>query len=113
VVGQLGGRSDLPILRILEPSENDPLTRSYVTNALARLGDREALRRVATNLKHERADVRTYAAETVGACKGVAYLPQLVAALGDANLDTRIRAAQSILLLTAKGTGNPQPSVTH
>ncbi|NCO37575.1 MAG: hypothetical protein COZ06_32600 [Armatimonadetes bacterium CG_4_10_14_3_um_filter_66_18] len=101
ILGRLGDKTDWPALQKLAETETDPLTRSYDWNALAQLKAPGALAQVLRNLKSEDAGIRTYAAQTVGDCRATDHTQDLVPLLDDPNLDTRIRAAQSILLIAA------------
>ncbi len=86
-----------PLLQRLAAVKCDPLSHSFVLNALAKLGDPSARRRVLENLGNANAAVRTYAAATLGTYAGPKTLPRLRALLADPNLDARIRAAQAAL----------------
>lgn len=97
VLGQLGDAQDIPALQAMLDHEQEPLARAFVRNALARLGDPAALQQVVADLAAGPADIRTYAAETLGDCGLPAHLPTLAKALNDSNLDTRLRAAQAIV----------------
>lgn len=99
VLGQVGDRSDWRALQKLEATETEPLSRSYVVNALAKLGAPGALEKVAANLRSQEGAIRTYSAQTLGASRAVGHWRDLVPLLDDPILDVRVRAAQSILLL--------------
>jgi len=101
ILGRLGDRSDWPALQRLAGTETDPLSNCFVINALAQLGAPGALEQVERNLQHEDTKVRAYSAQTVGDCRAAHLIKPLVRLLDDPNLDTRIRAAQSILLIAA------------
>lgn len=100
VLGQLGNKQDIPALRALLDRETEPLACAFVRNALARLGDAEVRALVVKDLTSEDAAIRTYAGEALAACGLPADLPALTKTLGDANLDTRLRAAQAIVGIT-------------
>ncbi len=100
VLGRLGDRRDWPGLQKIANAKTTPLIQSFAVNALAQLRAPGALDAVAKNLKSPDAQVRTYAAQTVGDCRAASLLKPLIALLDDPNLDTRIRAAQAILRLT-------------
>ncbi len=102
VLGRLGDRRDWPELRRLASEGSTPLIRSFAVNALAQLGAPGALEQVARNLKSPDAQVRTYAAQTVGDCRAASLLNALKPLLNDPHLDARIRAAQAILRVTAE-----------
>ncbi len=98
--GRLADTAAVPALKRLLDRDSDPLSRSFVVNALARLGDPPARRRVLDNLKSTDAGVSTYAATALGTYGAPADIRPLRPLLSDANIDTRIRAAQAILRLT-------------
>jgi len=100
VLGQVGDKSDLPALRKLVQREEEPLAVSFTWNAMAKLGDPKAREQVIANLASEDKTVRTYSVQTLGVCGSPEHLPLLTKALEDANLDTRIRAAEGIVRIT-------------
>lgn len=95
----LGDRSDIPQLQKNLSETDDPLTRCYIENALACLGDEQGLAAMERNLRHRDAAVRTYAANFAGDARAVQLAPTLVELLDDNQLDVRIRSAQSLLTL--------------
>jgi len=99
VLGQLGDESDRAALREARTKEADPFKKSFLVNALARLGSAEALAQVERNLSDKNPTIRRYAALTLGARGAKDALAQLTPLLNDPDLDTRIRAAQAILML--------------
>ena len=62
------------------------------------------------NLQASDAAVRTYAADFAGHARAIEHRDVLVKLLDDENLDTRIRAAQSLFML-ARPT-SPEPRAT-
>jgi HEAT repeat protein len=70
---------------------------------LARLRAPGALAVVAESLAAADAEVRTSAAEALAHCADASVLPQLEAMLDDATLDARIRAADALLAVLARG----------
>lgn len=100
VLGQVGDASDIPALRAGLPKETDPLARAYFAHALALLGDGEGRTMLGANLASTDAAVRTYAADFAGYCRCTEFRDGLVELLDDPVRDVRIRAAQSLLVLS-------------
>ncbi len=99
-LGQLGGAQDVQIIKARLKDLSDPWLRSFLEHALARLGDDEGRRQVMRNLKSDDVRIVTYAAETAGAIGLRDAQDLLVSLLDHSDLDTRIRAAQALLLLS-------------
>jgi sialidase-1 len=105
LLARLGDDSDIPALRdALKRADTDPV-RCYFENALATLGDNEGLKALARSLNHEDPAVRVYAATFAGDARATSVGPDLIKLLDDPTLDVRIRAAQSILVLS-----QPEPA---
>jgi sialidase-1 len=104
-LGLIGESSDIEPLKILLARETDELARAYYVNALACLGDAAGRESLGKNLTSNNPAVRTYSAEFAGYSRSMEFRPQLVKMLNDENLDTRIRAAQSLIMLSLP----PQP----
>jgi sialidase-1 len=100
VLGQIGEPKDLPVLREQVTKETEPLSVCFFWNALAKLGDMPGRNQSLANLTSDDPAIRTYSAQTVGVWGSPAQLPALAKALGDDNLDTRIRAAEGIVRIT-------------
>ncbi len=100
LLGVLGDASDAAPIRARLEKETDALTRAYHLHALALLGDPAGREGLLKNLSHEDAGIRTYAAEFAGWARLTGARSQLVQLLSDATTDVRVRAAQSLLLLT-------------
>jgi sialidase-1 len=75
---------------------------------LACLGDSEGLAALARNLQHAEPAVRIYAAEIAGHARAVSLAGKLAEKLDDPVLDVRVRAAQSLLLLSQTRTEPPR-----
>jgi neutral ceramidase len=99
ILGQIGTQADVPALRQALAAEEEPLARCYLANALACLGDAEGRRLLGENLQSSDPIVRTYSADFAGHARAVEHRDALVKLLDDENLDTRIRAAQSLFML--------------
>lgn len=104
-LGQLGGPQDIPVLQARLKDLPDPWPRSFLEHALARLGDPAARQSVLDNLASGDVRIVTYAAETAGAIGLAPARDALIALLEHSDLDTRIRSAQALLLLSQP----PQP----
>lgn len=99
ILGRIGHKSDIPQLQKNAASEPDVVDKAYAEFALACLGDAGGLAALEKNLRSENAEVRTYAAEIVGHARAANLRAELVRLLDDPALDTRIRAAQSLIVL--------------
>ena len=110
-LGQVGGPTDVePIRRRLKDLVELPWQRSFLEHALARLGDAEGRAAVLRNLNAPDVRIITYAAETAGAAGLMEAAPRLMELLSHSDLDTRIRAAQALLLLSPPvSVKAPQP----
>jgi sialidase-1 len=106
-LGQLGGPEDVALIKGRLKDMPDPWLRSFLEHALARLGDAEGRQWVMRNLKSDDGRIVTYAAETVGAIHLRPARDLLISLLDHSDLDTRIRAAQSLLLLSLTPESNP------
>jgi len=100
ILGRIGDRSDIPQLRKNMKRSNDPLTKAYAVHSLALLGDDEAKHLLLKNLASDDPAIRTYAATFAGDARLVKALPLLIKMLDDPNLDARIRAAQSVMVMS-------------
>lgn len=100
VLGRIGDREkDVPIARSRLADVETELQRSFLENALAALGDDKGKVAVLRNLDSSDAAVRTYAALFAGEVGLAEAAPNLARQLEDSNLDSRIRAAQALLVL--------------
>jgi sialidase-1 len=100
VLGQLGLSADIASIQKALAAEQDPLARAYCVHALALLGEASGKSGLGENLKSPLPAVRTYAAEFAGYCRAVEFRDQLVRLLDDETLDVRVRAAQSLIVLS-------------
>ena len=71
VLGAIGDSSDIPRLKKQLPRCEEEVLKSYVSNALAVLGDADGLKTLARNLTHSDPEVRTYAANFAGDARAV------------------------------------------
>jgi len=100
IIGQLGASSDSTAVHTAMATEKEELTKAYCVHALACLGDSTGRRLLGENLQSSNPAVRTYAAEFCGYCRTAGYRGQLIELLNDATLDVRVRAAQSLIVLS-------------
>lgn len=104
ILGRIGDAADFPQLRKNIETAPDALSRAYNEHSLASLGDADGLRALVANLRDDDPAVRTYAATFAGDTKQVSVAPALIPLLDDENLDVRVRAAQSLLVLAQLGS---------
>jgi sialidase-1 len=104
ILGRIGDAADFPQLRKNIETAPDALSRAYNEHSLAALGDAAGLRALVANLQDEDPAVRTYAATFAGDTKQVSLAPALIPLLDHENLDVRVRAAQSLLVLAQLGS---------
>ena len=101
VIGRIGSEADIPALRQVRDAAETDLQRVFHEHSLAVLGDEEGLQSLLDNLSSEDAGTRTYAATFAGDARATDARDLLIGLLDDSNLDTRIRAAQSLLVLAS------------
>ena len=99
ILGRIGNKSDIIQLYRNTVAAPDELTRCYNEHALAALGDKAGQKALLRNLKSKDAAVRTYAATFAGDARTVAAKELLVELLEDENVDVRVRAAQTLMVL--------------
>lgn len=104
ILGRIGDESDIPRLRKQMVSRDAPLVRCYFEHSLANLGDRHGLEALFRNLASDDPAIQTYAATFAGDANAVSAAGELQKLLKHENLDVRVRAAQSLLVLS-----NPKP----
>ncbi|NOX57119.1 MAG: sialidase [Planctomycetes bacterium] len=108
VLARIGDRQDIPALRAGLQRFNDPLVRAFFEHALAALGDAGGLEALARNLSSPDASIRTFAAVFAGDARATSLAPRLQRLLDDDNVDVRVRAAQSLLVLSQPAPPNPR-----
>src|SRR5262245_32883898 len=101
ILGQLGTSHDIGSLKKGLATETDSLAGAFFVNALACLGDQDAKRTLGGNLRSDLPAVRTYSAEFAGYCRATELRDELTKRLDDDTLDVRIRAAQSLIVLSS------------
>ncbi len=100
VLGRIGDSSDIPQLKKNEKRAKENITRVYCIHSLAALGDSESQKKLINNLSNKDAAVRTYAAVFASEAGMVSAKNELIKLLDDEGLDVRIRAAQSLMVLS-------------
>ncbi|HRX78035.1 MAG: HEAT repeat domain-containing protein [Planctomycetaceae bacterium] len=103
ILGRIGDASDIPQIRKNIETAPDAISRAYNEHSLAALGDAEGLRALVANLQDDDPAIRTYAATFAGDTKQVSIGPKLIPLLDHENIDVRVRAAQSLMVLSRLG----------
>ena len=112
ILGRIGSKADIPLLRAELPRCREQLTLAYFHHSLAALGDEEGLQRLSDNLTSDDPAVRTYAATFAGDAWAVQLQPQLTAMLHDSHPDAAIRAAQSLLQMSQPAPADPAEDIS-
>ena len=103
-LSQVGGPPDIePLLKAFD-SETDTVPRTFLVNALANLGHARGHQELIRNLDSADATVRTVAAEAAGHARCFDCQAKLLQFLDNSTLDTRVRASQSLLVLSLPAT---------
>ena len=113
VLARIGNESDIPAIRKARDNAELDLQRVFHQHSLAALGDAEGLQGLLANLSSEDAGTRTYSATFAGDARVLDAKNQLVVLLDDANLDTRIRAAQSLLVLSTPAPSGQEEDIAN
>jgi len=100
ILGQLGSTNDIERVQQQLAAASDDLTRAYCVHALALLGDADARKLLGANLDSPSPQIRTFAGEFAGYCRLTQLADQLGKRLDDEVQDVRIRAAQSLIVLS-------------
>ena len=108
ILGPIGDRSDIPLLKTQLARLTNATPRANFEHALAILGDDNGLAALQRNLSSDDNLIRTYAATFAGDARAIGVAARLKAMLDDPFADARIRAAQSLLVLS-----KPAKSVPH
>ena len=99
-LARLGGEADIePLQKALE-RETDLTARAYLVCALACLGNADGREELGRNLSADDTSVRTVSAEFAGHSGCSEHQAGLIRLLDDTTLDTRVRAAQSLIALS-------------
>ncbi|MDP6717928.1 MAG: HEAT repeat domain-containing protein, partial [Pirellulaceae bacterium] len=108
ILARIGNQSDIAQLRKSLAAATDDITRCYIEHALAALGDKEGLRRLKNNLSDDDAAIRTYASTFAGDARAKVVADDLIRLLKDENVDVRVRAAQSLMVLSRSTASSVQ-----
>lgn len=100
ILGRIGNKSDIARLKSRLGGSDDPVVEAYLNNSLAALGDADGLAALEASLSADDPALRTYAATFAGDARAYNVAPKLQQLLDDPHLDTRYRAAQSLLYLS-------------
>lgn len=100
LLASVGDATDVSSLRMRVGSVELPSHQVFFECSLATLGEPQAKQDLPTRLTSDDPQVRVYSAEFCGTAKIKSAIPRLTALLEDENLDIRIRAAQSLLVLS-------------
>ncbi|MCA9122580.1 MAG: HEAT repeat domain-containing protein [Planctomycetaceae bacterium] len=100
ILGRIGDETDLTQIRKNIETSPDALSRAYNEHSLAALGDADGLRALVANLQDIDPAIRTYAATFAGDAKQISVMPALIPLLDHENIDVRVRAAQSLMVLS-------------
>ncbi len=103
-LARLGGAPDVQPIRDSLDRETDIASRAMLVNALASLGNAQGREELGRNLVSADAAVRTMSAECAGHSRCCEYQSKLIRLLDDSTLDTRVRAAQSLIALSLPAT---------
>lgn len=112
ILGRIGDKRDTAQLHKNLQRTDDPLVRAYQEHALAALGDQQGQAALLRNLRSEDPAIRTYAATFAGDARLQAARPALRDMLDDPHLDARIRAAQSLIVLSAPADPDPHENIS-
>lgn len=104
VLARIGSDEDIPRLKVRAKNIKDPLIHAYFINALATLGDPDSLKALIRNLSDDDPAIRTYSATFAGDARATSAKNALIKLLDDKNIDVRVRAAQSLLVLSKRKT---------
>ncbi|MCO6456953.1 MAG: exo-alpha-sialidase [Pirellulaceae bacterium] len=113
LLGIIGDKSDVIALRANVERAEDPLVRAYQQHALAVLGDAQGQQALLRNLESPDAAIRTYAANFAGDARLTEARQPLIRLLDDTNLDVRLRAAQSLIMLAQPAPPDPREDISR
>ncbi len=100
ILGRIGDETDVAQLKKNIATTSNALNRAFHQHALAALGDADGLVALRDNLGDADPAVRTYAATFAGDARAISLASKLEEMLADEHLDARLRAAQSLLVLS-------------
>ncbi len=100
ILGRIGGKADIDLIRSRLADAPDALSKAYLNHAMAALGDPQGQAALTSNMRSDDPGIRVFAAVFASDAGMSGMKPQLIKLLKDDALDVRIRAAQSLLVLS-------------
>ena len=100
ILGRIGAKADIDLIRSRLRDAPDVLSKAYLNHAMAALGDPQGQAALTSNLGSDDPRIRVFAAVFSSDARMGGVKPQLIKLLRDDTLDVRIRAAQSLLVLS-------------
>ncbi|MEX1039947.1 MAG: HEAT repeat domain-containing protein [Pirellulaceae bacterium] len=100
LLSTVGVAADISPLRVRLGKVELPSHQIFFLASLATLGEPQARKELKSSMTSDDAQIRVYAAEYCGTASIESAIPHLKALLDDEDLDVRIRAAQSLLMLS-------------
>jgi len=100
ILGRIGGKADIDLIRSRLADAPDALSKAYLNHAMAALGDPQGQAALTSNMGSDDPGIRVFAAVFASDARMSGMKPQLIKLLKDDALDVRIRAAQSLLVLS-------------
>ena len=100
ILGRIGAKSDIALIRSRLGNASDALSKAYLNHAMAALGDPQGQAALTSNMGSDAPGIRVFAAVFASDAGMGEVKPQLIKLLRDDTLDVRIRAAQSLLVLS-------------
>ena len=100
ILGRIGVPDDILALRVAAERFPAGLSRAYVDHSLAALGDEAGVNALAANLQGDDVAIQVYAATFAGDARAASVAPLLLPLLAAENVDLRVRAAQTLLVLS-------------
>ncbi len=100
ILGRIGAEADIALIRSRLADAPDVLSKAYLNHAMAALGDPHGQAALTSNMESNDPGIRVYAAVFASDAGMGGVKPQLIKLLKDDTLDVRIRAAQSLLVLS-------------
>ncbi len=100
ILARVGDQQDIPALQAGGERFQEPLIQAYFGHALAALHAPGGVALLKKNLTNTDPAIRVFAATFAGDARATSLRDDLIARLDDQNLDVRLRAAQSLLVLS-------------
>ncbi len=100
ILGRIGSKADIDLIRSRLGDAPDALSKAYLNHAMAALGDPQGQAALTSNMRSDDPGIRVFAAVFANDAGMSGMKPQLIKLLKDDVPDVRIRAAQSLLVLS-------------